>query len=316
MGKKTTDTLVREKQEQRILQISFWSGAGFVIAEFIMTLYSHSQSVLTDTVFDAVELLIIALTMFIVPLFSRPVSEKHPFGYSQLESIFILLKGFMYIAVMITLIGNNVQLMLNGGHRVDHLQISAFEIILTVFSCLILLLLIRLGRGLSSPTADAEIYGWKLDVAGSVGVSAAFFIASFLEQTPLAFIGPYFDQGTAILLTLAMLPEPVRMIRSAMRSIALFSPDEAIIDDIRARTGKVLEGYPFDPVFYDVTMTGRRLWVSIYFTTSHDLISFTELELANAQMLSELQQHYENCFVELIPDVRADPPRPYRRPSS
>ena len=91
------------------------------------------------------------------------------------------------------------------------------------------------------------------------------------------------------LLTLAMLPEPVRMIRSAMRSIALFSPDEAIIDDIRARTGKVLEGYPFDPVFYDVTMTGRRLWVSIYFTTSHDLISFTELELANAQMLSELQ---------------------------
>ena len=117
-------------------------------------------------------------------------------------------------------------------------------------------------------------------------------------------------------LTLAMLPDPVRMIRSAMRSIALFSPDEAIIDDIRARTGKVLEGYTFDPVFYDVTMTGRRLWVSIYFTTSHDLISFTELELANAQMLSELQQHYENCFVELIPDVRADPPRPYRRPSS
>ena len=95
MGKKTTDTLVREKQEQRILQISFWSGAGFVIAEFIMTLYSHSQSVLTDTVFDAVELLIIALTMFIVPLFYRPVSEKHPFGYSQLESIFIQLKGFM-----------------------------------------------------------------------------------------------------------------------------------------------------------------------------------------------------------------------------
>ena len=37
MGKKTTDTLVREKQEQRILQISFLSGAGYVIEEFIMT---------------------------------------------------------------------------------------------------------------------------------------------------------------------------------------------------------------------------------------------------------------------------------------
>ena len=83
-------------------------------------------------------------------------------------------------------------------------------------------------------------------MAGSVGVSAAFFIASFLEQTPLAFIGPYFDQGTAILLTLAILPEPVRMIRSAMRSIALFSPDEAIIDDTPAPVlGKGARRIPF-----------------------------------------------------------------------
>ena len=137
---------MREKQEQRILQISFWSGAGFVIAEFIMTLYSHSQSVLTDTVFDAVELLIIALTMFIVPLFYRPVSEKHPFGYSQLESIFILLKGFMDIAVMITLIGNNVQSDAQWRPpRRSSGRFSTFEIILTVFSSLprLLLLLIR-----------------------------------------------------------------------------------------------------------------------------------------------------------------------------
>ncbi|NBK97065.1 MAG: iron transporter, partial [Erysipelotrichia bacterium] len=42
----------KQKQEKSVLNISFWTGVLFVVAEFIMSMYSHSQSVLTDTVFD------------------------------------------------------------------------------------------------------------------------------------------------------------------------------------------------------------------------------------------------------------------------
>lgn len=143
---------MKEKKEQIVMRISFWSGVAFALAELIMAIYSKSQSVLADTVYDSTELVVIGLTIYIIPLFYKPVTEKHPFGYAQLESILILLKGFMFIAVMMVLIMNNVQIMLNGGNEIDHMQVSLFETILTCFSALILLILMRINKkvGLTS----------------------------------------------------------------------------------------------------------------------------------------------------------------------
>ena len=297
----------KERNEKRIMYVSFWTGVLFVLVEFGMALYSKSQSVLTDTVYDAIELVVIALTIFIIPLFYKPVSEKHPFGFAQLESIFILLKGFMFIAVMITLITNNIQIMISGGNNVDHMQISIFESILTVFSIVVFLSLRRLNKKVSSPTIDTEIYGWKIDVMGSIGVSIAFFFSGFLKDSSLAFITPYFDQIVAIVLAGMMIPEPCRMIIESIRNIVLFSPDDEMIQDIKDRTKIVLDAYQFDPVFYDITKTGRRIWVSIYFTTKVDSMSFTEISLVNKQLLDALKPTYEDCFVELIPNVLVNP---------
>lgn len=41
------------KKEKKILKISFFSGLFFALAELIFAIYSHSQSVLTDAVYDA-----------------------------------------------------------------------------------------------------------------------------------------------------------------------------------------------------------------------------------------------------------------------
>ena len=185
---------MKEKQEQIVMRISFWSGVVFALAELIMAIFSKSQSVLADTVYDSTELVVIGLTIYIIPLFYKPVTEKHPFGYAQLESIVILLKGFMFIAVMMALIMNNVQIMLNGGNDIDHMQVSLFETILTCFSALILLILMRINKKVTSPTVDVEIYGWKIDVFSSIGVSLAIFIYKFLVNKQLYCISHNFDQ--------------------------------------------------------------------------------------------------------------------------
>ena len=287
----------------KIMAISFWSGVLFAVSEFFMAVYSSSQSIMADTIYDSIELFLIGATIFVIPLFYKPVNEKRPFGYSQFESLLILIKGMMFIAVMIAIITNNVQIILRGGNSIDHMQVSVFEIVLSIISLGILLVLVHINRKVTSPTIDAEIAGWKIDVITRLGVSLSFYISTFFESTSLAWITPYFDQIVAIVLCLCMMPEPVKMIEESFRSLMMFSPDETIIEDIKTRTGKVLEAYPFVPVFYDITTTGRRLWISIYFTTQHDLMSFTELEVADALLKKELQKEYPDCFVELIPDV-------------
>ena len=240
---------VAQRREKKVLLLSFWAGITFVGVEFLMTLYSGSQSVLTDTVFDAIEIVVIALTIFIVPLFYVPISEKHPFGYSQLESIFILLKGFMFIAVMISLIMNNVQILLSGGNHVNHLQISLFETILTGFSIVVYLILRQMNKKFSSPTVNVEIYGWKIDIIGSIGVSLAFFIASLFHGSKIEPIIPYFDQIVAIVLGILMLPEPIKLIIAAFRNLVLLPPSDEVTEDIKLKTSEILENYPYEPVF-------------------------------------------------------------------
>ena len=117
----------KQKYEKIILKISLYAGMAFVVVELLMSLWSNSQAILMDAVFDAAELIVIGLSLFLTPLFYQPVSEKKPYGYSQFESVFIIVKGFMLISVTIGLITNNIQILLQGGRHLNHGQISAFE---------------------------------------------------------------------------------------------------------------------------------------------------------------------------------------------
>ena len=107
----------KQKYEKIILKISLYAGMAFVVVELFMSLWSSSQAILMDAVFDAAELIVIGLSLFLTPLFYQPVSEKKPYGYSQFESVFIIVKGFMLISVTIGLITNNIQILLQGGRH-------------------------------------------------------------------------------------------------------------------------------------------------------------------------------------------------------
>ena len=190
--------MITEKREKQILKMSFFSGLLFAIAEFVFSIYSHSQSALTDAVYDASELVFIALLLFLTPLFHKPVSEKHPYGYFQLESIFVIIKGVMMLSVTMGVSAEVLESALSGGNPVNNMEVSIFQFGLGVASIIIFLLMKRLSRSMSSPTITAELLGWKLDILYSLGMSLAFFGSRYLEHTPVGCIVPYFDQIVAV----------------------------------------------------------------------------------------------------------------------
>lgn len=93
----------------------------------------------------------------------------------------------------------------------------------------------------------------------------AFAIAIYLKKTPFAFIVPYFDQIIAVTVMIFMLPESAKILWGAIRDIFLFSPEEDFVDEIKELCNPVLKEYDFVPVFYNITKTGRHLWVAVYF---------------------------------------------------
>ena len=292
-----------ELLEKRILLLSFLSGVGFVIVELIYAIYSHSQSTLMDALYDASELVFIILLLFLTPLFHRPISEKHPYGFFQVESFFILIKNIMMTSVTVSVLTSVIEKLLSGSNSIDKGQVSLFQLMLGLASLIILLIMKWMSRKISSPTVKAEILGWKLDVAYSLGMSLAFFIAVQLQNTSLGFLSPYFDQIIAIVVMIFMVPETIKMLVSAFRELFLFSPEQKTVDRIKEISGKILENYSFTPVFYDISRTGRKMWVSIYFQVEMDSICVKYIQEANKSLNEKISQEFPDASCEIILDT-------------
>ena len=292
--------MISERKEKTILRLSFAAGLAFALAELIFAIYSHSQSALTDAVYDASELVFIALLLFLTPLFHKPVSEKHPYGYFQVESIFLIVKGIMMLSVTLGVGVEVIESALSGGNPVDDLQVSLFQLCLGAASVVIYVIMRGVNKNSSSPTVEAELLGWRVDIGYSLGMSLAFFASSFLVKTPLAFIAPYFDQIIAVLVMVFMLPESVKMLWSSVRDIFLFSPDEELVEQIKQTCTESLEHYAFSPVFFDITRTGRHLWVAVYFKVSSDTLAVEQLKKATEEVNQKISSQMEECTCELI----------------
>ena len=290
----------KEQKEKKILWISFSAGAVFAVTEFLYAIYSHSQSVLMDAVYDTTELVFIALILFLTPLFYKPVSEEHPYGYFQLESIFLIIKGFMMLSVTLGVAADIIQTALSGGNPVDESQISLFQFILGMVSVAIYLLLRKMNHALNSPTVHAEILEWKLDIAYSVGLSIAFFISSFLVKTPLAPVAPYVDSIIAVAVMAMMLPENIKMLSGAIRDVFLFTPDEETLETIKGICNEIMEPENITPVFIDVTRTGRHMWVGVYFEADKSTLSVRELTRIAGTVSQEVKKKYVGSSCELI----------------
>lgn len=292
--------MISERKEKTILRLSFVAGLAFALVELIFAIYSHSQSALTDAVYDASELVFIALLLFLTPLFHKPVSEKHPYGYFQLESIFLIVKGVMMLSVTLGVVVEVIESALSGGNPVDDLQVSLFQLCLGAASVVIYVIMRGVNKNSSSPTVEAELLGWRLDIGYSLGMSLAFFASSFLVKTPLAFIAPYFDQIIAVLVMVFMLPESVKMLWSSVRDIFLFSPDEELVEQIKQICTESMEDYAFSPVFFDITRTGRHLWVAVYFKVSSATLAVEQLKKATEEVNQKISSQLEECTCELI----------------
>lgn len=292
--------MITERKEKQILMLSFLSGLLFAIAEFIFAIYSHSQSALTDAVYDASELVFIALLLFLTPLFHKPVSEKHPYGYFQVESIFVIIKSVMMLSVTMGVSAEVLDSALSGGNIVNNAQVSIFQCCLGIASIIIFLIMKRLNRNLSSPTIEAELLGWKLDIVYSMGMALAFLVSLYLKKTPLGFISPYFDQIVAVVVMVFMLPESIKVLWRAVKDVFLFSPNKVYMDEVKAICNPILDEYNFNPVFFDITKTGRHLWIAVYFRIETTSLEVASLSSAVSKVNKIMKEKFQECTCELI----------------
>ena len=291
------------KWEKLILNISFVGSILFLFAEVIVAIVTDSNAVFMDCVYDIADLIMIGPFLVLVPLLYKPETEKRPYGFSQIESLFILLKSGILIGVTCFLILESVELILSGGNEVDASVVAIFELLVSLTCVIMYIVLNKLSKKYTSPSIKAELYIWKLDSLSTLGVGVAFLIKILLDKTSFAFVGPYIDQGIAIILAVLLLKEPIGLFLESLKNLVLFAPNGETSAKIRQICEKHMEKYNCYINFLDVIKTGRKIWVEIYFVIEKDLISIEKLKCLHKEILDDLSLEFDSLYVELIPDV-------------
>ena len=291
------------KNEKRIMNISFVGSILFMLAEGIMAYVTHSHSLLMDCIFDVTDLIMIGPFLLLVPLLYKPVTEKRPYGFSQVESLFIVIKYSGLLVVTIQLIWDNVLILFHGGREVDAGMIAVFELVVWAGCVFIYILLHHFSKRYESLTIKAEIYIWKLDIISSLGVSMAFFIQMGLQKTQWSHLASYIDPLVAIIMACLLLIEPVKMILLNLKNLVLFAPSAEIMTQIRQVAEKYMDKVYYDIEFLDVIQTGRKTWVEIYITSHNDMMNTRILHQLRNEIRAELREKFDQVYVELIPDL-------------
>lgn len=292
----------RIKAEKRLLNISMMGVVFFIVAEGVMVLITSSQSILMDAVYGAADLLMILISIKIIPILYRPATEKNPFGFSQMESIFITIKGSMLTAVTVGLVLNNIQIMLKGGNHVAFTNIAVFELAAGIVSCGILLVLSKQNKKLDSPLVQAEISAWLIDSVASIGLAIAFLLPTVVRNDWMQGFSPYLDQVVAIVLSAFILPMPIRMAVSGLRDLFLIAPDEETVTSIKELSQEILDEYQMRQTTCEIIKTGRKIWISIYFKSKDDMVSFSMIKEARNKLEEEIKKDYPDLYVELVPE--------------
>lgn len=292
-----------QKKEKSAMTLSLYGNLFFVIIELIMAIYTSSQAVLLDAVYDGIEFFMLLPSIFLIPLLYRPMSEKHPFGYVQVESFFMVIKGITMTAVTIGLIINNINIALHGGSHISFNSVAYFELFACILGAIVTILLKKKNRKVNSPLVNLEIQGWEIDSIVSFGMTIAFFLPIFLENTIFNTFSPYLDQLITVLLSLFIIPTPIKSVITGFRDLMLLPPEEATVEDIKKTVDSILSSYGFENLYYDIVRTGRRLWISVYITFDRDDISIQRFQKLQAECIKALSFNYNNFYFELLPDI-------------
>ena len=292
-----------QKREKSAMSVSLYGNLVFVVIELMMALVTDSQAVLLDAVYDGVEFCMLLPSIFLIPLLYKPSNEEHPFGYMQIETIFVVVKGITMTAVTFGLIFNNINLMLHGGHIVSFHTVAGFELFACILGIIVTVYLYYKNKQMESPLINMEMQGWRIDSFISLGMTAAFLLPMLIPFDWFQHIVPYLDQLISIVLSLVMIPTPIHTVITGIRDLMLIPPEEETIDDIKETIEPIIGVYGHKNLYYDIVRTGRKLWISVYISFEKDIVSLSKFKQLQDQCIKALASKYSDFYFELLPDI-------------
>jgi predicted Co/Zn/Cd cation transporter (cation efflux family) len=255
--------------EQRALKRSI--AATVLVGAFgvVFGMLSGSLSIAFDGVFSVIDASMTLLALLVARLVAREPSRRFQLGYWHLEPMVLAASGGLLTLLSFYALVNAVGTLLSGGRALVFDWAIGYAVV-TALICLAMFLWgRRANRAIGSDFLALDVKGWAMSGLITGALLVAFVIAALLEGGPHAHLTPYVDPAVLAVLTLVILPVPLRTVIGAVKEILLVAPASldaaarAIGQAVAARHG-VAEPRTF------VAKVGRARFVEFHFVVAPD----------------------------------------------
>lgn len=294
------------KKEKKAMTVSLYGNLLFVVIELVMAVYTGSQAVLLDGVYDGIEFVMLLPSVFLIPFLYKPSNEKYPYGHMQMETVFLVVKGITMMSVTVGLIANSINILFHGGRTIDFGIVAWFELFACVLGIIVTFYLKRKNRTMNSPIVTVEMQGWKIDSTISLGMTAAFLLPVLVPFDWMKKAAPYLDPLITIVLSVIMLPIPIKTVFTGIRDLLLISPEEETVTEIKEIVEPIILESKCTDIYYDIVRTGRKLWISAYITLNKDELSVRKFKMLQTRCIAALAETYSDFYFELLPEIEVD----------
>lgn len=278
--------------EQYILRRSIFCTLLIAALGILFGFFFGSMSIIFDGMFSALDAAMCSLSLLVSRLLGQPHSRRFQHGFWHIEPLVLAFNGSLLTLLCFYAFVNAVKGIIDGGREMDAGWAIVYALGVSLFCFAIFFRQRRLNRRIQSELIALDTKSWFMSAAISSALMLAFLLSWSLQGTRYSYLTPYIDPSVLALLTLIMIPVPLRTVIDAFREVLMVTPDDldrAIQDMMQRMSGE----YGFSQFSYYATRVGRALFVEIHIVLPETMenIGLSRLDRLREQISHEIGEN-------------------------
>jgi cation diffusion facilitator family transporter len=212
--------------EQRALKASIAASALIGMMGISGGLMIGSRAILFDGMYSFVDVILTFGSLAVSKLVTREPSRQFQFGYWHFEPMIGAIQSAILAIACLYGIINAIQALIGGGYDVSFGYGTIWAGAMGVMGMSIAAYINHLARSQRSLLLEIDYRSWLLSGLLSLALLASYGVAILLKDSPYRELVPLIDPVMLLLLSLALLPMPVKILFGAMQDVLEVAPEE------------------------------------------------------------------------------------------
>lgn len=280
--------------EQQILRRSIFCTLTIASLGIVVGILCGSISIIFDGMFSAVDAGMCSLSLLVSRLLSQPHSRRFQYGFWHVEPMVLAFNGSLLMFLCFYAFVNAVKGIIDGGRAVELGWAIAYASVVSIFCLILYFKQLRLNKRVKSELIALDTKSWLMSACISSALLLAFLLSWLLEGTSYDYLIAYTDPAVLAVLTLALLPIPVKTVIAAMREILQMTPD-SLDQNIETIMTRLTAEYGFIDYSNYATRAGRGLFVEIH------IVIPEHMEKSGVMQFDKIRDEISNAIGESGP---------------